>query len=301
MPGGVGEGGRFEGEQRIERARAGVFGHVEARVLEVPGIGNQPSRDPKTSWKTSPTQNTGTAAPITEPTRISHECTPRGHTAQMMPSETPSDGEEDERVDDQLERGGQIGPRSSRTGRRVCTESPKSPRARPVTYSTYCSGSGRSRPSWWRTSATCSGPACMPAARRAGSAGTIRDSMNVTVTAAQTTTSNHPILDSNRCPSAVRRSRRGERGVVGDEVDRRFRSRLPGVEEPDDVVVVERLVGDLPPLTHRLGEGGFDHVHRGEVCSSTRVEQFGHQLVERGVVGIAARASSRSRSTSGLV
>jgi hypothetical protein len=51
--------------------------------------------------------------------------------------------------------------------------------------------SGLSSPNALRTSNTCSGPACSPAANLAGSAGITLESMNVNVSDAHTTSSIH--------------------------------------------------------------------------------------------------------------
>ena len=62
-------------------------------------------------------------------------------------------------------------PISVATGRRLRMEVPRSPCTMREKKCTNCSGSGRSRPSSWRTVCTVASSASGPAARRAGSPG----------------------------------------------------------------------------------------------------------------------------------
>ena len=71
---------------------------------------------------------------------------------------------------------------SSKTGRFVRRDIPRSPFSRPPTYFKYWTGTGLSSPNWTRTASTASKVACSPATSLAGSPGIIRTKKNTKVT-----------------------------------------------------------------------------------------------------------------------
>src|SRR5579862_4475782 len=100
---------------------------------------------------------------------------------------------------------GTYSSRSVRTGRWLCSEMPRFPCSRFFRYTTYCTGSGRSSPYWWRKAATAAGSpmARWPRLAAAGSPGTRWVTTNAT--------SVMPMSRTTPVPSRCRRKRRRSR------------------------------------------------------------------------------------------
>ena len=95
------------------------------------------------------------------------------YTAEMMPIPMPNTTDQAmlEMVSSRV--GMKRSPISTATGRRVRIDVPKSPCTMREKKCTNCSGSGLSSPSSWRTSCTVASSASWPAAKRAGSPGSM--------------------------------------------------------------------------------------------------------------------------------
>src|SRR5579864_375224 len=130
---------------------------------------------------------------------------------------------------------GTYSARSVRTGRWLCSEMPRFPCSRFFRYTTYCTGTGRSSPYWWRKAATAAGSpmARWPRLAAAGSPGTRWVTTNATSVMPMSSTTPVP----SRCSRKRRRSRcrapwrgRGTAGVVAlaelTEIDEPQRVRL---------------------------------------------------------------------------
>ena len=127
-------------------------------------------------------QNTGIEIPARDTTRSVQSAGRSRRNAAHVPRATPRTMEMAIAVPASSRVAGAYSARSSRTGRRLCCESPRSPWARLARYVKYCTGNGLSRPYRWLNAATASGSsiARCPRLAAAGSPGTTLVSRNVT-------------------------------------------------------------------------------------------------------------------------
>ena len=146
-----------------------------------PTAGSQPSHPKKITCVIRASQNAGMPIPSTAVIRTSRSGQRPAVIDARTPRGTPNSKNMAVATTTSSSVAGKYTLMSSITGRRVSREVPRSPRTSRLTYRTYCSRRGRSRPNSFRTASTCSFRADRPAATWAGSDGIMFEITNTRI------------------------------------------------------------------------------------------------------------------------